>query len=397
MDSTVVNPTAAGAQPAESTDVAATGDESNEVFVSDLGEQVEVVQWLPESWQVYWDFLAQYPVLGALGIVLVAYLLALVTRVVLVWLIERLAVHSNNQIDNIVLDNIRKPIFTTTFALGLIAAVQIADLSFGKSMLINLFASAIVVSWMLAGLRMSSALLGLLSANPKLTLVEPRTVPLFDLVLKIGILLVASYSLLLIWGINPMGWLASAGIVGIAVGFAAKDTLANLFSGIFILADAPYKIGDYINLDTGKRGMITGIGMRSTRMLTRDDVEITVPNAVIASAKITNESGGPHEKMRIRLPVGVAYGCDVDDVCAVLQQVGDEHENTVNEPAPRVRMRGFGASSLDFELLCWIDRPEDRGRISHELLMKIYKALNAAGIEIPFSKHDLYIKEMPQG
>jgi len=209
------------------------------------------------------------------------------------------------------------------------------------------------------------------------------------------VLLFSSYALLLVWGINPMGWLASAGIVGIAVGFAAKDTLANLFSGLFILADSPYQIGDFINLDSGERGKVTGIGMRSTRLLTRADVEITVPNAVIANAKITNESGGPYQKMRIRLPVGAAYGSDVDQVCAVLQRVGDEHAETCADPAPRVRMRGFGASSLDFELLAWIEAPQDRGRISHELFVQIYKAFIAEGIEIPFSKQDLYIKEFP--
>ena len=71
--------------------------------------------------------------------------------------------------------------------------------------------------------------------------------------------------------------LALAGIVGIAIGFTAKDTLANLFSGVFILADRPYKMGDYVNLESGERGRVTHIGIRSTRILTRDDIEVTVP------------------------------------------------------------------------------------------------------------------------
>ena len=88
-------------------------------------------------------------------------------------------------------------------------------------------------------------------------------------------------------------WLASAGVVGIAVGFAAKDTLANLFSGVFILADAPYKIGDYIVLDaTGMRGKVTQIGLRSTRLITRDDVEVTIPNSIMGNSQVINQSGG---------------------------------------------------------------------------------------------------------
>ena len=101
--------------------------------------------------------------------------------------------------------------------------------------------------------------------------------------------------------------------------------------------------------------------------------------------------------MRNRIQVGVAYGSDADRVCELLIEIGAAHSEVCADPAPRVRMRAFGPSSLDFELLVWIEHPEDRGRIAHELYMDIYKALGAAGIEIPYSKHDVFIKEMPSG
>lgn len=370
--------------------------EKEAVAVEDLATQLEVTDWIPDFLMPYWQILDDWPLVGALTLVITFYVIAWVTRVIFVHGLGRLAEKSSSQLDNVLIENLKKPIFTTAFSLGLILAIQVAQLSFGAVTLINVLASGIIVSWMLAGLRLSTELVGILVANPRIVLVEPRTTPMFDLVTKLLILLFSSYSFLLIWGINPVGWLASAGIVGIAVGFAAKDTLANLFSGLFILADSPYQIGDFINLDTGERGEITAIGMRSTRLLTRSDVEITVPNAVIANAKITNESGGPYQKMRIRLPVGAAYGSDVDEVCKVLHDVGLAHPETCSNPEPRVRMRGFGASSLDFELLCWIEEPKDRGRISHEIYMAIYKGFAVANIEIPFSKHDLYIKELPK-
>lgn len=367
------------------------------VVVDDLATQIVATDFIPEMLLPYWQTLDDWPMLGALVLVVVFYLIAWLTRVLFVMVLGRLAEKSSSRLDNVLIQHLKKPVFTTAFSLGLILAIQVAQLEFGAVALINLLASGIIVSWMLAGLKLSTDLVKILVANPKIALVEPRTTPLFDLVTKLLILLFASYSLLMVWGINPVGWLASAGIVGIAVGFAAKDTLANLFSGLFILADSPYQIGDFINLDTGERGEITAIGMRSTRLLTRADVEITVPNAVIANAKITNESGGPYKKMRIRLPVGAAYGSDVDLVCQVLHDVGLAHEETCQDPEPRVRMRGFGASSLDFELLCWIEEPRDRGRISHEIYMAIYKSFAAADIEIPFAKQDLYIKEFPTG
>ena len=154
-------------------------------------------------------------------------------------------------------------------------------------------------------------------------------------------------------------------------------------------------MGDYINLDTGERGEVRHIGLRSTRLLTRDDVEITIPSAVIANAKIVNESGGPHLKERIRVSFSVAYGSDIDRVREVITEVGDNNPQTVKDPEPRVRFRQLGESSLDFELLCWIEEPSLRGVVNDALLTDIYKRLRAENIEIPYPKRDVYIREMP--
>ncbi len=356
---------------------------------------VDISAWVPDPLQPAWSLLAAYPVLLGLLIVGVFFLLAFIVRAVVLNNLERLSLKSSSALDDTIVRSLKSPVFNTIFLFGVILGIQTAQPPFGRGVLINLVASLIIVSWMRAALRMTSDVLTSLSSKSEFTMVEERTIPLFDLTAKLLILLVASYILLLIWGINPVGWLASAGIVGIAVGFAAKDTLANLFSGFFILADSPYKIGDYINLDSGERGKVVAIGMRSTRMLTRDDVEITVPNAVIANAKITNESGGPHLKMRVRIDVGVAYGSDLRHVCEILERVAIAEEGVCTDPAPRVRVRGFGASSVDFQLLAWIDEPELRGRISHALFIGVYDALNDANIEIPFPKQDVYIKETP--
>jgi small-conductance mechanosensitive channel len=190
-------------------------------------------------------------------------------------------------------------------------------------------------------------------------------------------------------------WLASAGIAGIAVGFAAKDTLSNLFSGVFILADAPYKVGDYIVLDQRERGKVTHIGLRSSRILTRDDIEITIPNSIIGNSTIINQSGGPSEKMRIKLKVGVAYGSDVDQVRAIMLEIAAKDPLVCKVPQPSVRFRAFGASSLDFELRCWVPRPELCGQIIDALNTAIYKEFTRLEIEIPYAKQDLYIKGLP--
>jgi len=251
----------------------------------------EFADWLPEFALPYWEMIAQYPIIGAIVIASV-------------------------------FEGLKKPVFNVVCLFGLTLAVRAASLPVGTDFVVKVLLSLIIAILIRALFFLSSELLGALARNHhRFTAIEERTMPLLDIIAKLLIMLIGSYSLLLVWGINPIGWLASAGIVGLAVGFAAQDTLANLFAGFFILIDSPYKLGDYVNLDSGERGMITHIGMRSTRMLTRDDVEITVPNSVMGNAKIINESGGPHEKMRLRIAVGVAYGSDIHEVESLLESI----------------------------------------------------------------------------
>jgi small-conductance mechanosensitive channel len=356
----------------------------------------DIIDWLPESLKPGWQLLDQMPILAGLAIVVFFFVAAVLIRSLLIRFLQRLTSETETPVDNILVDCLRKPLFTTIMYFGVALGITASQLPFASEALVNLCISVIIASWMRSTFLASTRILKTLGdVHDRFPVVEPRTVPLLDLSIKLVILLLGSYALLVVWGINPIGWLASAGIVGIAVGFAAKDTLSNVFSGFFILIDAPYKVGDYVNLDTGERGCVTHIGLRSTRLLSREDIEITLPNAVIANAKIVNESGGNKPHIRIAVAVGAAYGSDVDQVCDILQQIGEQHPEIAADPAPRVRMRKFGASSLDFELLGWILKPEDRGRIKHELLMSIYKQFRAQGIEIPYAKSDLYIKELP--
>ena len=367
------------------------------VGISSLsGELPSIVDWLPDGLIPVWEIVLATPFLASLVIAITFYLLAVVLRSVIFWGLARLANMTDSLLDDDVLKYVRKPAFTSVLYFGLSLAANVAPLPFGKQLIINILLSVIIGSWMRASILISTVLLDTLEQHDSFSLIEIRTKPIFDLTAKILTILVGSYLLLLIWGINPLGWLASAGIVGIAIGFAAQDTLANVFSGFFIVADAPYKIGDYITLDTGERGLVSRIGLRSTRLLTRDDVEITIPNGVIASAKIVNESGGPYLKIRVPIAFGVAYGSDVDQVSEVVQSIAKSHPSVCEQPQPMVRMRAFGASSLDFDLLVWIEDPQYKGSISHDLFVEIYKAFGREGIEIPYAKQDLYIKELPQ-
>lgn len=191
-------------------------------------------------------------------------------------------------------------------------------------------------------------------------------------------------------GISLTALFASAGIAGMAVAFAARETLANFFGGVSILMDRPFKSGDYIVLDSGERGKVMEVGLRSTRLLTRDDVQISLPNSVITNTKIINESA-PGSRFRIRIKVGVAYGSDIEKVEEVLLRLAVENQMVKKEPQPRVRIRGFGSSSVNFELLCWASHTERSGELTHNLYWNIYMAFADEGIVIPFPQQDVHL------
>ena len=366
--------------------------------VDRLAESVaDPLSWLPESVQPAWSLVSDYPLIGAAVIVSLGWLAAKLVLLAFRHTTHQVTRRTSTDLDDLLIKHLGRPIFATIFYAGLgLATVSLKLPSLFTSVILRVLASLVVFIWLNSGFAVMRVLLDRLAAvHDRFELIEARTIPLFDMISKILLVGLAGYLLLLIWEINATAWLASAGVLGIALGFAAKDSLANLFSGVFIVVDSPYKLGDFINLSSGDRGMVTHIGLRSTRLLTRDDIEITIPNAVIANSKITNETGGRWAKRRVRIKLGVAYGSDLDQVSEVLMKIGNTHPDTCSDPAPRVRMRAFGESSLDFELLCWIDEPVLRGRVTHDLLVSVYKGLNEAGIEIPFAKRDIYIKEMP--
>ncbi len=330
--------------------------------------------------------------------ILITFIVASFLTWLLFRILKRLAAATRYDLDDRIVLLLRSPVYYSLLATGISTGIDIMPLSANITLFSGRCIQSIgVVIWVIFFVRLATLLLKRLAGlTDKYTFIQNRTLTLFDNIAKVFIMGCGTYAIFVIWKIDMTAWLASAGIAGIAVGFAAKDTLSNLFSGVFILADTPYKVGDYIVLDRGDRGKVIHIGLRSTRILTRDDVEITIPNSIIGNTTIINQSGGPSRKLRIRLKVGVAYGSDIDLVRAILLSIATEDPFVCKSPEARVRFRLFGASSLDFELLCWVEDPELCGRAMDSLNDAIYKKFAANNIEIPYAKQDLYIKGLPE-
>jgi small-conductance mechanosensitive channel len=359
-----------------------------------FGLDVNVGRYLPDWLQPVWAFLQDHPLLLVIVLFVLGYLLGKGLQ----WLIEsgfkRITRRTRTDLDDRMVHLLTAPVVQTAVILSLIVAAKSFDFGEGLDrLLIRLLVTLLLLFWGRAWFGATTLALNFLSREPdRFPVFQARTRPLFEMGIKLVLVSMFIWLFMMVWNIDGTAWLASAGVIGIAVGFAAKDTLANLISGVSIIADAPYKIGDYIVLDTGERGVVTELGMRSTRLLTRDDVEISIPNAVMGNAKITNESGGPGIEHRIRIPIGVAYGTEPKKVVELLERIANENAMTVKEPAPRGRMRAFGDSSVNFELLAWIQSPEQRGLVQHEILMEIDRVFREEGIQIPFPQRDLHIK-----
>ena len=352
------------------------------------------VELLPDRLQPYWQILDAYPIVQAIAIALLFLLLAYaVRRFVLNMVGRQLAVRLSGVADGPFITMLNRPVFITVVCAGLIIALSSSWPNGAiAGVAVSLAGSVLVLVWLGFSFQLVGILTSAMSINNRMTLINDQSKPLLGIVLKILIILIGVYALFVLWGINPVGVLASAGIAGIAIGFAAKDTLANLFSGFFIIADMPYKLGDYINLDTGERGKVIHIGLRSTRLLTRDDIEVIIPNGVIGNAKIVNETGGPSSKLRLRLSVQVSYDADLEEVCSVLTDIAEEHPGVCEIPPPAARVRGFADSGVNIELLCWVDQPELRGRTLHQLYLATRQAFRERNLEIPYPKRDIYLQ-----
>jgi len=342
-----------------------------------------------------WNFLQDYPLLYAVLVVALGYGIGRVLKSLIHNLLDRFRQSTKSELDYQIAHYLTSPVLQTTVTFSMVLAL--AGLDFPGAIehfLIKICITALLVLWGRAWFRATGVILQALEAErDRFHLFQPRTVPLYEMGIKLLLTGLFIYLFFLVWGIDATAWVASAGIIGIAVGFASKDTLANLISGVSIVADSPYKIGDYIVLDTGERGVVSSLGIRSTRLITRDDVEVSIPNAVIGTAKIVNESGGPYVRHRIRIPIGVAYDSDIDKVIETLKDIAKENENVVDEPSPRVRIRGFGDSAIKIELLCWIKRPAERGVVMHRLNHQLIKRFRDEQIEIPFPQRDLHVKD----
>jgi small conductance mechanosensitive channel len=200
-------------------------------------------------------------------------------------------------------------------------------------------------------------------------------------VLGIGGLMAASQL-----GFNVLSMLAGLGVAGLAVGLAAKDTMANFIAGLIILWDRPFALGDDVEIgDT--QGFVRHIEMRTTKLEDSDGNDVTLPNSEVVSKRIVNYTRTP--RVRIRIPVGIDYRADLAAARACLLSCAGGDDRLLATPAPAVVVRELAESSVKVELHLWVADPERRQAIRSEYLERAKRALEAGGISIPFPQREV--------
>ena len=205
------------------------------------------------------------------------------------------------------------------------------------------------------------------------------------------IVVLGFYVALVANGVNLSSLAVVAGALGLGIGFGLQGIVANFVSGIVLLAERPVSVGDRIEVE-GVAGRVSKISMRATTVITNDNIAIIVPNSQLTSNPVTNWShGGP--RVRLRLPVGVAYGTDPERVRSLLLKTAASHPQVLATPEPTLFFDGFGDNALNFELAVWTDTmTHSPRRFRSELNFLIERALRENKIEIPFPQRVVHLR-----
>ncbi len=326
-------------------------------------------------------------------------LLAVIFRSITGFIVRKIIPLKYEKLNNKVVKKVQNLVAGTVIFLGIVIILTVFfynDNVLWKN-IFRIIATIFLVYTTFAVMAIGKAIFTMLSRREASRFITKQTLPLFSNITNIIVILIVSYIIFaVVWNVDMTALFASMGVIGVAISFAARDTIANFFSGVFIMADQPYKIGDFVDLEDGSRGEVVDIGIRSTRILTMDDVEIVIPNSIMGNTPVINESGGTSRTTRIAVDVHAAYGIDIRLIKSILIAIARNNKYVVDDPPPTARFIEFGDSGIHLQLLCWIEEAKFRGQVIDDINMYIYEEFNRRGIEIPYQKQDIYIKELKQ-
>ena len=309
----------------------------------------------------------------------------------------KITLKTKTDLDDLLVQKLNKPILVLLFLTGLRFSLERISIEGSLDTLFGIVSSFIVIGviyffYVIFDLSFSRAWIRLAKKTKRKP--NDALIQLTNISLKIVLVILGLIYILNLWGVEVAPLLAGVGIGGIAIAFALQNSLGNIFGGISIILDKSIRVGDFLTLENGTSGKVTQVGLRSTKILTRDNESLIVPNSKLSESIIHNVAM-PEPKSRVIVPFSVAYGSDIEQVKKIVMNEIKKIEWFVGDLAPFVRFIEMGDSSLKFKTYFFVSSFDVKLDATDEANTRIYNALNKAGIEIPFPQLDLHIKSQP--
>jgi len=326
-----------------------------------------------------------------------SYLLGEIVNFVFSHIVVKFILKNKSETDDHIVRIVEPAIFYSVILLGIDQAVLFLEFLNGyKGFFVGIIISTLVIVWTDTASKVAHIIidhLGSKMAERSPYNIDLATVPLFKNLSSIAVWFFGVAAILNVWHLDLTPLLASAGIAGLAIAFAAQDTISHLFGGLSIYFDKPFRVGDRIQLDSGDIGDVLEIGLRSTKIKTFDETVVVIPNNTVASSRIINYNK-PKSKIKVKIEVNLAYGTDIQKAKASLLDVVEKTEGVENDPAPAVYFTEMGDFALKFLIVAWVANPKKQFDVKTRLLEGLYKRINKDKLNIPYPTQEIHLRKI---
>lgn len=342
------------------------------------------------------QFISESRYLEFLATLVITVIIAFLAKIILKQVLKPLAEKTKTKIDDLIIKSLSSIIFYIALLLGFKVGLQ--NFEVGENIqaifdgIINTFLVFIVAVFLLkiiSGFALQQTKEWKFKTK---TTADERMIPFLQKIFKAVVIILALIFAFNAWKINISPLLATAGIAGIAIALAVKDSLNNILGGLQLVLDKTFKVGDKIQLESGELGVVMDVGLRSTKLKTYDNEVIYIPNGYLANTKIKNFTE-PDLSIRTSVNFGVEYGSDTKKVQKVVLEAMKKIESIIEQPEPVVLFLKMSDFSLDFVAKAWVESYADAYSTKLKMTDEIYNALNRANISIPFPTRTVYTKK----
>jgi small-conductance mechanosensitive channel len=330
----------------------------------------------------------------ALLIILAAGLLGWFSKILVGQISRRITGRTGTTLDDLIIESLQAPLRALILVGGLeLALSQISSIPESWSTSLEQFFFALYAFFVFIFLyKLIGGLIlwyGNEIAGKTETELDDRFLGLFRRIALLALTVVFIITVLGRYGIEVSALVTTLGIGSLAIALAAQETLGDMISGFTIMMDQPFKVGDRVEIqDIDTWGDVVDIGLRSTRILTRDNRMVSVPNSVIGKGLVVNYSN-PNTMYRVQTHVGVAYGTDLERARNVMVDAIRAEDWVMKDKKIEALMLQFAESAMIFRVRCWIEHYVETRRILDKMNSALYRALHAGGIDIPFPQREL--------